>query len=500
MIDKKHSIMNVSASIFFKIIIAALTILSRRFLIRYIGNEANGINSLYLSIVGVLSIVELGIGSAISFSMYAPIINGEKSKVAALYRLFTKMYRIIGLIILMIGLCITPFIPNLIENYSGTINLYLTFLIMLASTVITYVYSSKVSLINAYKNNYVTTTITSLGQILRFIMQILVLLLFRSFTVYLVCRIVSELFQWIGVEWYAKKHYREIMELDSVLDQDTREGVTKNIKSMFIHKIGGTIFTSIDNIVISSFFGVFVLGLYSNYVAIMAQMVSLISLLFSSLTSVVGHMCAEGSIKDQKKYYNMFYRINLVIGCIFFLGYYGVIDSLIRMIFGQELLMAPSISFVLTLTYFTLYLRQSTLLFRDATGTFYYDKWKAIVECVVNIVLSVIFANWFGVAGVLIATCITNLLICDIVEPFVLYKHVFHESPREFYIKNYLCILGFTFLLMVVHICKVSYQKAFIEFILNGCLSVAIAMIPTIIIILWNKDLRNKILRIKKRN
>ena len=196
----------------------------------------------------------------------------------------------------------------------------------------------------------------------------------------------------------------------------------------------------------------------------------------------------------------MFYRINFVIGCIFFLGYYGVIDSVIRMIFGQELLMAPSISFVLTLTYFTLYLRQSTLLFRDATGTFYYDKWKAIVECVVNIVLSVIFANWFGVAGVLIATCITNLLICDIVEPFVLYKHVFHESPKKFYLKNYLCIFVFTCLLLAVQICKISHQKAFIEFLLNGCIAVAIAMIPTIIIIMWNKDLRNKILRIIKRN
>ena len=206
--DKKRSILNISVVISFKVILFALSIISRRFLIKYIGNDANGLNSLYLNILGVLSIAELGVGSAITFSMYSPIVNNETEKVAALYGLFVKMYRLVATVILALGLIITPLIPFFAKGYNNNFELYITFVIMLLSVAFTYVYSAKISLINAYKNNYISTAITSTGQIFLYISQIIVLIIWRSFELFLLCRIVSELLQLILVNIYVKKKHR----------------------------------------------------------------------------------------------------------------------------------------------------------------------------------------------------------------------------------------------------------------------------------------------------
>ena len=171
--DKRKSIINVSVSIFFRFFMLIGSILVRRFLIQYIGNEVNGLDSLYASLIGFLSVAELGVGSAITFCMYKPIVEQDNSKVAALYQLFTKSYRVIGLIMFAVGVCLIPFLPYLAKDYVElNVDLGLTFFLMLLSIVLSYVFSAKTSLINAYKNNYVTTSISSIGMIVQYALQL----------------------------------------------------------------------------------------------------------------------------------------------------------------------------------------------------------------------------------------------------------------------------------------------------------------------------------------
>ena len=206
MLDKKRSLLNVSISIIFKIALLISNLLVRRFLIQYIGNEINGLNSLYISILDFLAVTELGVGAAITFCMYKPIVENDNDKVSALYKLFTKLYLIISLIITCCGLLLMPFLQYLAKGYNvENVNLYVTFFVMLISVVITYLFSSKTSLINAYKNNYITTIITSSGQLIQLLLQVLVLIYTQSFFWFLMCRIISALFQWIITEIYTRR-------------------------------------------------------------------------------------------------------------------------------------------------------------------------------------------------------------------------------------------------------------------------------------------------------
>jgi O-antigen/teichoic acid export membrane protein len=493
--DKKKGLLNVTVSIGFKLVIMVFSILVRRFLITYIGNEINGLNSLYVSILEVLSVAELGVGLAITYCMYKPIVDGDNNKVSALYHLFTKLYLIIGGIILVAGCVVLPLLPYLAKDYTDiNVNLYLTFALMLVSVVISYLFSSKTSLINAYKNNYITTIITNVSIIIQFGLQIFVIIVFKSFELFIVCKIVSAILQWAVTELVSRQKYGAIMRSHQKLDNDTKNDVIKNVKAMFMHKIGSVLVNTADSIIISAFIGVVALGKYSNYTTIMTAMIGVITLFFSPLTSVIGHMCVEEDSTQVIKYSNFFHTFNFILGIIFFLGYYAVIDNLVIIFFGSvDLELEKTISFVITLNYFIQFMRQATLLFRDATGTFYYDRWKPLIEGIINIILSILFVLWIGIVGVIVATIITNIFICHIVEPHVLYKYAFKQSAKKYYIQNYLYIAIFALALIGLNFCIVDIDNQWLELLANGGISLAFSFVICTIAILVNKDFRHYI-------
>jgi O-antigen/teichoic acid export membrane protein len=495
--DKKKGLLNVTIAITFKLILLIGSILVRRFLIKYIGNEINGLNSLFLSIIGVLSVAELGVGSAITFCMYKPVVEGDNDKVSALYHLFTKLYLIIGGVILIGGCIVMPFLKYLAKDYQDiNVNLYITFGLMLISVVLSYLFSSKTSLINAYKNNYITTLIANGGMVIQYVLQIVAIIVFRTFEAYLICRIISVAIQWGITELVSRLKYNKIINNKQSIDVETKHEVVKNIKAMFMHKIGGVLVNTADSVIISAFIGVVVLGKYSNYTTIMTSMVAVINLFFSPLTSVIGHMCVQEDNTQVVKYFNFFHTFNFILGLVFFLGYYSVIDNLVVLCFGEDdLVLTKTISFVITLNYFVQFMRQAVMLFKDATGTFYNDRWKPLVEGIINFVLSILFvvilSDEYKVVGVIVATIITNLLICHIVEPHVLYKYAFKQSAKKYYIRNYLYIVVFAVALVSLNFCMLNMENQWIQLLVNGCISIVISLVIAVIAILIDKDFRH---------
>lgn len=498
--DKKKSLLNISVSISFKLITMIMVIFVKRLLIRICGNEVNGLNALYLSIIGFLSAVELGVGSAITFCMYKPIVEGDTVKVSALYRLFQRVYVAVACVILTVGLMITPFLHLFAKDYAELdVNIYATFVLMLISVVLTYLFASKTALINAYKNNYITTAISSIGIILQYLLQTAALLVTKSFIWYLVCRVVAVLFQWILTDVVTRRKYKEVILRKQTIDADTKIVLLQSVKAMFMHKIGGILVVTIDSVVIASFVGVVALGEYSNYTVILSTMTGVLTLVFSSLISVVGHLFVEKGQKVSKQYCEIFHFLNFAIGTVFFLGYYAIIDNLIELLFSSELIVPKSISFVITLNGFVQFMRQTVLMFRDATGTFYHDRWKPLFEGILNLALSILFVKIFGITGVIVATIATNLLICHFVEPYVLYKNAFSDHPFKYYIRNYIMIGGFTITLQVFSLLMKTFDCTWQELLINGIFSIGISMVVILgSSLLYKRELKNLFKQLKK--
>ena len=497
--DIKKGRLNVTVSIVFKIITMLMSIAVKKTLIDICGNEVNGLNALYISIIGFLSVADLGVGSAITFCMYKPIVEKNYQTVSALHGLFQKLYLLIGAVIFTGGVALTPFLHLFAKDYIElNVNMYVTFLLILISVVATYLFSAKTSLINAFKNNYITTAITQGGIVFQYVLQITILYISKSFEAYLVCRIVAVTAQWLVTEIITKKKYGAILKRNVKLDDETKHDVKKNVKAMFMHKIGYVLVNTVDSIVISSFVGVVSLGEYSNYTMILSSMTGIITLAFTSLTSVIGHLCVEEDRETSKRYFNSFHLLNFIIGLFFFLGYYAVVDNLIAILFSADLVVSKRISFVITLNGFIQFMRRSTLTFRDATGSFYGDRWKPLFEGIVNIILSVLFVNVIGVTGVIVATIITNLLICHVVEPYVLYKNAFGISPQKFYLKNYGMISVFLIALIAEHFILLSLTNEFAEMVVNGLISIAYSTVLCVIILFFVRNQSKQLIKILK--
>lgn len=498
--DKKRGLLNIGVSITFKILLLLGSILVRRFLIQYIGNEANGLSSLYISIIGFLTVAELGVGEAIIFCMYKPIVEGDKDKVAALYTLFKKLYSVVGGIIFLAGLIVMFFLPQLAKDYSTiNINIYLTFFLTLVSVVLTYAYSAKISLLNAYKNNYIATTIVSCGTLLEDVLKIGAIVVTRSFSAYLLCGIIAVLVQWIVTNIVTNREYHDIMHKKAVVDIEDRKQIISNIKAMFMHKIGAVLVNTTDSAIISAFIGVVVLGKYTNYTTIMTSMTGLLGLFFYPLTSVIGHVFVSSSKEEMNRYFYFFYGFNYILGTVFCLGYYAVIDNVITLCFGNNLELSRDVAFVITINYFIQFLRTSTLMFRSSTGTFYYDRWKPLIEGIVNLVLSIALVKVVGMTGVIVATIITNLLINDIVEPYVVFKHALERKPTRYYIMNYSYILLFAVSMLAIQGISVVNDNIFIEFVLNGSIAVAVSIIPCLLMVITNGNFRSILCTYMKR-
>lgn len=492
--NKKKAMTNIIVSTIFRVLVLISGLIARRYLINTLGEEATGLFSLFTSIIGFLSIAELGIGTAITFSMYKPIVNGDQDTISGLYYLYRKTYRIILIIIVVVGLSITPSIPYFADGNTGTYNIYLTYVLFLSSTLITYIYAHKTSFINAHMDNYVTSIIRSSGLILESILQVIVLINFKSFNLFLTTLIISNLLQWITTSIIFKRKYILGLTKNKELTKEVKKEVTNKTKAIFMHKIGGLLVITTDSIIIGAFVSITFLGRYSNYMLIMTGMISVLSLIFTSIASVIGQSYAKSTKDEFHQQYLFVYFLNFIIALVFFLGFWAIINDLIAIIFNSEVILDKSIVFFITVTYFMNFMRQAMIIFREASGTFYYDRYKPLAEGLLNLILSLILVRFLGISGVLIGTIITNLTICMPIEPYVLYKYGFEKSIKKYQIVNYGLLVLFILTLFLFNIFKIdTISNIYLRVITNGLISVTISILIILILIIFNENIKKTI-------
>src|SRR5690554_5846253 len=279
--NKKRALTNIIVGIIFKIIILLLAMLTKVYVVKYLGNEANGLFSLYTSILGFITLANLGVGVAITFSMYKPIVENDTDAISALYYLYRKFYIIVMFVILVLGLALTPFVPKLAKGSSENTLIYQTYITFLLSVAITYLFGHKITLINAYKDNYITTTITSLALIFEGILQIFVLLITKNFLYFILVRVLAYMIEGLMVEIVFRRKYKKRLNNNKVLNEDLKSEVKRNSAAKMYSEVGTKLMSSFDGMIISFFVGVIALGNYSNYVIIIGGMFSLLNLLFT---------------------------------------------------------------------------------------------------------------------------------------------------------------------------------------------------------------------------
>lgn len=459
--------------------------ITRTVLIKYLGEEFLGINGLFSNILNVLSLADLGIGGALIYGLYKPIAENDYVRENIMIKFLRKVYHIIGIVIIISGLILLPFLPHIIKDNVTIVNIYIVFILYLFQTASTYLFfASKSELLNANQKSYVYNNIANIIVIFSNIAQILVLIIFKNFYLYLITIIFFNIIQAFLISIKTDKMFPFVKnKAEGELTKEEKKTIFKDCGSLMIYRINYVILTATDNIVISKYLGLAVVGLYSNYVLITNSFVNLLNIFFNSITASIGNLHVSN---DNEKGYFIFKLINFItvilfgISCI---GIYVLINDFITLWIGKEYLLSVAFVTIISINLYIEGLRKFLSTYRSSYGLFRQAKIVPILGSICNIVVSIILVKKIGIFGVLLGTLISNMVSFMWYDPYLIYKHVFKKKVINYYLKNigYLCF----FIVMGIickKICNLIIIDNFLGFIIHGIICV---LVPAIIIFLF---------------
>ena len=414
-------------------ITSVLGFISRTVFIYSIGASYLGVNGLFTSVLGVLSLTELGIGFAMGYSLYQPVANNDIEKIKSLMKLYRTAYRIVAITVATLGLAILPLLPYIIKGGEGIKHLNLYYIIFLFNTVSSYFVSYKYSFLNAQQQGYIVTNITSVFNIITAAGQIAALVLYKNYIAYLLVQMLVQLVMKIYASLYIDKMYPFLNDKNTKpLDKADKQKLKTNIRALIIHKIGEISVYQSDNIIISSFVSITTVGLVSNYVLIAGFFNTFISVFFNSLTGTLGNYLAVSDLTSRYKLFKLLDFIGFILFGFTTVCIYALIQPFILLLWGEEYVLPTSFLGIYLLNYFITGSRSAIQQIKIAGGVFDQDKYLPLLQSVANLVISIGLVHIWGINGVFIGTIAAGL-IPTLWRPYIVFKHIFQRTPWQYY-------------------------------------------------------------------
>lgn len=427
------------------LVILLVNFIQRTVFIYVLGRTFSGVNETYTSVLSVLSLAELGIGTALNYSLYKPVAERDIEKIKSYMRFYKKAYLTIAGVIAAAGIAISPFLKLFLKNPGNLTvkGLTLYYYLFLFNTVISYFVAYKYSLSNAEQKNYIQTNIATLTKIAAATVQITVLLLFRNFLFYLLAQSVVEFLQKIFVTLYMNRLYPYLRDKDvkKLTPQETRIVASKT-KALICHKVGDVARLQTDTLVISSFVNVDTSAVVGNYLYIITYVGNFVNIIFDSVISGFGNVVATES--KERQY--LLFKVYRFFACwLFGFGAVGFFHLLTPFIGGVWLRddgwTLPQMTVTLLVTDFYLKGGRTVLLnFKIASGLFEQDRFLPLVQGAVNLVVSIALVQKIGVTGVYVGTLVSGIL-ANLIRPGIIYRACFDKKAGA-YFKDSLKYIG----------------------------------------------------------
>lgn len=465
---------------------SVLGFISRTVFIKTIGVTYLGANSLFTNVISLLSLTELGIGSAIAFSLYKPLAENDIDTIKSLMQFYKKAYRYIAVTIAILGSCLIPFLNDIIKDPGDMEHIPFIYAVFLYNTVVSYLFSYKITLLSADQKSYLMTNVNMIIQIVTLGIQLIVLLVFKNYFLYLIVGAIINTSQWYFIDEYIFRRYPYLKEKDvKPLKVEEKHIISTNVKAMMFHKVGELCINQTDNIIISSFISIESVGLYNNYYMIIGIINRFASSLFNAASASLGNLIATESYE---KRYEVFKKYNFLGFWIY--GWTGIclyvlLNPFIEIWLGKEFLIDNLTLALVMINYYLVGMRVTVGNVKMAAGLYKQDQWAPIVQSIINLGVSIIGAIHIGLAGVFLGTVVSSISIPCWYRPVVVYQYAFNRNPKEYfcdYFKYMGVVLIDTIFVLLINRCFIDGMgfSIYVSFILKG---IVCALIPNIIII-----------------
>lgn len=503
---KKKSLYNVIFSLSSYFVTMIFTFITQAMIVKILGIEYSGVNGLFTNILTMLSVAELGIGTAIIFKLYEPISKNNKEDIKSWMQFYKICYRYVAFFVLVIGIAIIPIVPSIVGETYIKENLYILYFISLLDVVFSYVMTYKRSLLYADQKNYIINIVHIGYVVLMNICQILIVYLTKNYLYFLVVKLVYRLIENFIINLYVNKKYPYILEPSNSINDLEKKDIKDRIKAIFVQKVSFVVNKGIDNITISIFLGVAAVGYYTNYNLIATTLCGVIFQMISGFTASIGNMLVE---KNKEKSYNTYKVINLINSSLTALsisGFICCVEPFIKIWLGNDYILSFNVVLSFALYIYSDSIRRSITIYKEAAGICREDKYVYIVMALINLITSIALCKLIGIPGVIIGTAISYLYLIFYSYPKYIFKKVFNYTISEYYCEK------IKFIIIIIISSGISYLLSsmlslsiIFTFVFNGLIA---CIVTTLIIIslyrksyeynYLKKEILNKILKLKK--
>jgi len=440
-----NSIRNMRYGMIGQVLNLVLVFVTRRVFISVLGEGYNGLHGILSNLISMLSLAELGIGASIFFSLYKPIAENDKEKIKALMHLFRKAYALVGLAVGIFGIAMLPFLTFIIERQDADVlnayesqgistNIYLIFGLFVFNTVASYFFVHKQSLLNADQKDYININVRSVSTIVLNVLQILFLWYTRSYIAYLLIMIVVNLAVNFILSRKVDRMYPYIKERSTMkLAKEDTDELKRNVKANTFHSIGSFLVFGTDNLLIGAMVGLTTVGRFSNYNLILSGLMTLYGVVFSAMTASIGNLGASTDEDSVQKNFNItnflgFWLFGFSITCLYIL-----FNPFIMIWIEEPHLLPYGVVVIIIVNFYLKGMRRGVIAYKDSLGLFWYDRYKPLIEAVINLTVSIFLGLRFGLFGILLGTTISTLTTSFWIEPYVLYKYGFKSKLRDYF-------------------------------------------------------------------
>lgn len=429
----QKSIRNIIFAISAQICTTLCSFIVRTALVKQLGIGPVSLNGLFTEVIAMLSLTELGVGSAIVYNLYKPLAEGNYEKVSQLMNLFKKAYRVIALSSFVIGCFLIPWIHLIVNQVDYSVGYIRTvYFLFVIQTSTSYLFSYKISLLNADQKKYIHSIVCTVGKLVGTILLVVVLFVTKNYVLYLACNIALNLLTNAVTSCIVDRQY-SYLNCKAVLPKEEARGVFKNVKDIFIKTVCSKITNSTDNILISTLVGTLKVGYYSNYAMFFMVVRQLEAQFGDGIAGSIGNLMTsdnhEHSIVVLKRLTFVFY----FLASCGMLCLYAAISPFITIWLGRECVLENSIVFICCFNVFFEFTKLPLWRFLEVSGLFAKDRNISIIGTVFNLLVSVVLGLKIGMAGIFIGTLVTYVVQL-VMKISLLFNDYFSVSPKQYYL------------------------------------------------------------------
>ena len=428
---------NAINNLFFGFILRFVTMVGpfvvRVIITRTIGREFLGVSGVFSSVLSALALTELGFASAISYKCYGLYAKNDYPSMRRYLSFFKKVYRIVGTVIISLGILLIPFLKYIVnENFLSGLNMYIIYLVYLFNAGISYFIGAyKTIILTASQRQDIESRIAIFCNSFMYIMQIIVLVLFRDYYVYLIFIPISTVLINIFRIRQINSMFPELYA-DGMISQEERKSIYQSIIPLMGHRLHGTIVISADNIVISEFIGVAMVAEYNNYYTIITALGSFVITIYAAIQPGLGNsMALEGVEKNYTDFKKISFAIMWIIGwmsiclsCLF--------EDFIEIAYGGEYMLGISTVVLLAVEFYIWHTFDIVMTYRDVVGSWSGDMIVPYISGAFNLFINILLVKQIGVNGVIISTILSFVVVSIPFSVKVLFSYVFKISGKEF--------------------------------------------------------------------